>query len=219
LGVSDLGGGLRGGRRCLRLGLGWGAFGLEALQFLDGLQLRAASVIDAALETGLGGGTVVEGLADGGVRAGVVGVFDLVYQELGIDPVEAAETPGVADNVIDQGALDDGLGLAILVEPFGERGESGGILAGDDARFSVNSGFQGVHAAGSLALDGAWAGGVLRVAAVSFYLTKCSHFFLASFRGQGRLAQNYSGDPDCGCPQAQGKRATWGPRGKLGVSG
>jgi hypothetical protein len=170
--------GLRGGR--LRLGLG--AFGLDVLQVLDSLPLQAARVIDAALEAGLGAGTVVEGLADGGVRAGVVSVFDLVYEELGIDPVEAAETPGGADDVIDQGALDDGLGLAILVEPLGEGGESGGILAGDDARFSIDSGFERIHAGGGLALGSAWASGVLSVAAVSFYLTKCGHFSLTSPR-------------------------------------
>jgi hypothetical protein len=128
---------LRGGRLGLRLG----TLGLDEPQFFDGLQSHAAGVIDAALEAGLGGGTVVEGLADGGVRARVISVFDLVYQELGIDSGEAAEEPGVADDVVDQDAFDFGLGLAILMEPFGEGGESGGILAGDDGRLGVDSGF------------------------------------------------------------------------------
>src|SRR5476649_1430538 len=92
------GGGLWGGRLRLRLG----AFGLEALQILDGLTLQAAGVIDAALEAGLGAGTLVEGLAGGGVGAGVIGVLHYVDQDLGIDPGEASEKPGVADNVVDQ---------------------------------------------------------------------------------------------------------------------
>jgi hypothetical protein len=56
------GGGLWGGRL--------GAFGLEALQILDGLTLQAAGVIDAALEAGLGVGTLVEGFADGPLGLG-----------------------------------------------------------------------------------------------------------------------------------------------------
>jgi len=146
---------LRGGR----LELGREAFGLEALQVLDGLALQAAGVIDAALEAGLGAGRGVEGLADGAVGAGVIGVLHYVDQDFGIDSVEAAETPGGADDVVDQEAFDGGLGLAILVEPFGEGGESGGILAGDDGRLGVDSGFERVHAGGGLALGSARAGG------------------------------------------------------------
>src|SRR5471032_390412 len=173
--------GLWGGR--LRLGLG--PSGLEALQILDGLALQSAGVIDAALEAGLGGRTEVEGLAGGGVGAGVIGVLHHVDQDLGIDSVEAAEEPGGADDVVDQGALDDGLRLAILVEPFGEGGESGGILAGDDARFSVNSGLESIHAGSGLALGGAWAGGVLGVATITFDLILCAHKRMGS--GKARL--------------------------------
>ena len=107
-------------------------FGLESLQIEDGLAFEAAGVIDAALEAGLGVGSVVEGLAGGAVGAGVVGVLDGVDEELGIDPVEAAEAPGVADDVVDQEAFDVSLRLATLVKPCGEGGESGGILAGND---------------------------------------------------------------------------------------
>lgn len=170
---SVLRGGLQGGRRRLRLRLE--AFGLDGAQFFDGLALQAVGVIDAALKAGLGLGRDVEGLAGWAVGAGVVGVFHYVDQDLGIDSVEAAEEPGGADDVVDQGALDDGLRLAILVEPFGEGGESGGILAGDDARFSVNSGLESIHAGSGLALGGAWAGGVLGVATITFDLILCAH--------------------------------------------
>jgi hypothetical protein len=157
-----------------------GASGLELLQFLDGLEAQAAGVIDAALEAGLGVGSGVEGLAGGAVGAGVMGVLDGVDQELGIDPGEANEKPGVADDVVDQEAFDVGLRLAALVEPCGKCGKSCGILAGDDVRFSVDSRLESIHAGGGLALGGAWACRVLRVAAVSLYLTKCGHFFFAS---------------------------------------
>jgi len=147
--------GLPGGR--LRLGLG--PSGLEALQIHDGLALQAAGVIDAALETGLGGGALVEGHADGSVGAGVMGVLHYVDQDLGIDSVEAAEAPGGTDDVVDQEAFDGGLGLAIVVEPFGEGGQSGGIFAGDDGGLGVDSGFERIHAGGGLALGGARARG------------------------------------------------------------
>jgi hypothetical protein len=54
---------------------------------------------------------------------------------------------------------------------------------------------------------------VLRVATVSFYLSKCGHFILCLLiSGQGRnLAGTY--------PHVQGKRTTWGWRGGLPVSG
>jgi hypothetical protein len=155
--------------------------GLELLQFLDGLEPQAAGVIDAALEAGLGVGSVVEGLAGGAVGAGVMGVLDGVDQDLGIDPGEAAEKPGVADDVVDQEAFDVGLGLAALVEALGKGGEIGGILAGDDGRLGVDSRFKSIHAGGGLALGGAWARGVLRVATVSVKLTLCCHFLLSSF--------------------------------------
>jgi hypothetical protein len=169
---------LRG--RWMRLGLGLRlglrAFGLEALQVLDGLPLQAAGVIDATLEAGLGAGSVVECLAHGAVGAGVVGVLDSMDEEFGIDSVEAAETPGGADDVVDQDAFDFGLRLATLVEAFGEGGEIGGIFAGDDGRFGVDTGFQRVHAGDGLTFGSAWACRVLRIAAVSFNLTLCSHF-------------------------------------------
>jgi len=88
-----------------------------------------------------------------------MGVLHYVDQDLGIDSVEAAEAPGGTDDVVDQEAFDGGLGLAILVEPFGEGGESGGIFAGDDGGLGVDSGFERVHAGGGLALGGARARG------------------------------------------------------------
>jgi hypothetical protein len=153
-------------------------FGLESLQIEDGLAFEAAGVIDAALEAGLGVGSVVEGLAGGAVGAGIVGVFDGVDEEFGIDPVEAAEAPGVADDVIDQEAFDVGLGLATVVETCGEGGEIGDIFAGDDGGFGVDAGFDGVHAGSGFAFGSARPCGVLCVATVSVDLTLCCHFYI-----------------------------------------
>ena len=75
------------------------------------------------------------------------------------------------DDLVDQGAFDDGLGLAIPVELFGEYGAGGGIFAGEDARFGVDSVFESIHAGDGLTLGGARSSGELRVAAVSFDLT------------------------------------------------
>jgi hypothetical protein len=55
-----------------------------------------------------------------------------VDEEFGIDSVEAADAPGVADDVVDHEAFDIGLGLATLVEACGECRENGWVFAGDD---------------------------------------------------------------------------------------
>jgi hypothetical protein len=209
---SELRGRLRSGLRSgLRGGwLGLGSSGLNGEQFFDGLPLQAVGVIDAALEAGLGAGTLVEGLAGGGVGAGVAGVLHHMDQDLGINSVEAAEEPGGADDVIDQGAFDDGLGLAILVEPFGEGGEGGGILAGDDGGRGVNSGLEGIHAGGGLALDGARAGGVLRIAAVGVNLILCRHKKMGQRKSLMAAVDDVRALMASGCPQFQVNRGNDG---------
>ncbi len=63
---------------------------------------------------------------------------------------------------------------ALLV--FGGEGlEFGGVFAADDLRFGVKAGFNGVEAGDGLALDGAWAGGVLRVEAIGLDLLNGGH--------------------------------------------
>jgi len=148
--------------------LGWlgAAVGLEALEFLECLDLGAASVVDAALETALIGGTVDKSLAGLVELFGVADVFDFV-----VDAEEAGEEPGVADDVVEQGALDGGFGLVVVVEGFGELGEGIGVIAGDDGGLGVDTRLESVHAGNGFALDGGWTGGLGRVAAVSFDLT------------------------------------------------
>jgi hypothetical protein len=72
----------------------------------------------------------------------------------------SGEEPGVADGVIELGALHGGLGLVIVVEGFGELSE----LAGSSSVMMADSAMRPC-------LDGAWACGLGRIAAVSFGLT------------------------------------------------
>lgn len=155
------------------MGRGWlgAALGLDALEFFEGLELRFAGVVDAALEADLVIGSGDEGVAGRVILAGIVGVVDLVVDHFGVDAGETGEEPGVADDVVEEGALQGGGGLVVTIEGFGELGELVGIFAGDDGGFGVDAGLERVQARDGLALDGAWAGGFRRVAAVGFDLT------------------------------------------------
>jgi hypothetical protein len=211
--------------------LEWGALGLEAFQFFDGQDLIAAGVVDAALKAALGFGCVEERLGGEGLGWGRPGVVDRVngdpgvkhfsIKHLSINSGEAAEEPGVVDDVVDQESLDEGLRLAIVVELSGKGDEGSGILAGDDEKRGVDWGLESILTGRGLALDGARACGFLGVTAVSVYLTTCGHFpDSLMLAGQ---AGTFVGNPDCGPLRlpyyAQGKPATWGWRGGLAVSG
>ncbi len=78
------------------------------------------------------GSTVDEGFAGRVSLAGVGSVVDLVIEDFGIDAGEAGEEPGVADDIVEEGALDGGLGRVIAVEGFGEEDEFVGVFASDD---------------------------------------------------------------------------------------
>jgi len=147
------------------------AFGLEALEFLEGLELRAAGIVDAALEAALRDGSGEEGFAGRVILIGIVGVVNLMLDDFGVDAGETGEEPGVADDVVEEGAFESGGRLVVAVEGFGELGELLGIFAGDDGGFGVDAGLESVPARDGLALDGAWAGGFRRIAAVGFDLT------------------------------------------------
>jgi len=138
---------------------GWlgAALGLEALEFFEPLDLGAAGLVNAALEADLLGGTVDKG-STGLVDFFLVeGVFDFVVDDFGVNAEEPGEEPGVADDVVKQGALHGGFGLVVVVEGLGKLGEGLGVFADDDGGLSVNAGFQSVPAGNGLALDGAWA--------------------------------------------------------------
>ena len=82
----------------------------------------------------------------------------------------AAQEPIVLDQDIDEETFDDSDGLELAVVLRGERGEGGGVFAGDDLVAGVNSGLKSVHARDGFALFGARAGGEFCVAAISLNL-------------------------------------------------
>jgi hypothetical protein len=119
-----------------------------------------------------------------------------MIDHFGIDAEEAAQQPGVADEVVEQGALPGGFGLVVAVEGGGQFGEAGFFFAGDDVGFGVDAGLERVHAGNGFAhgqwsrcLVGrllgqvltiglrrpAWAGGFGRVAAVGLDLSFGCH--------------------------------------------
>jgi len=214
---------LRGGRRGCRgvklalfrsfvLGLGGGgkwlcglrfrfaAGGLEAFEVDDGLVLGALDAGDEALEAGKGVGPTVEGGAGFGVRvmdaAGAV-VFDGGGPDLSFGAAEAAEAPGVIDELVDQFLLELAGGLPGLDEAVGEGFELFGIFARDDLGSGVDAGFECVETDGGFAGVGRGPRGEERVFAICFYLFECGHEGPFQF--------------ECGM-WSQGKRAIFGGR-------
>jgi hypothetical protein len=135
--------------------------GLEAFEFVEGVAVVALSGVDDALETA----EDIAGRATGAAQFGGTGhVFQLVLPDLGFGGGEAAEGPGGADEDIDLIALLGDFRLDALVVFLGEGVELEAILAGDDERLGIDTGFHGVHAGTGFALGGAGArGGVWRL--------------------------------------------------------
>lgn len=153
------------------------ALGFQALEFFQGAVVVAAGGIDAALEAGKLLATAGEGVAQEalGFRFPGFQFLHFAFPEVGFGLAEAAEEPLAIDESIDQEALLRGGGLPTLLVFGGEGIEFGGVLAANDLRFGVNAGFEGVEAGDSLALDGSWAGGVLRVEAIGLNLLCGGH--------------------------------------------
>jgi hypothetical protein len=149
--------------------------GFQALEFFQGAVVGALGGIDAALEAGEGICAAAEGLAGWAVFFQGPGILHFAFEDLGVDSSKAAEQPFVVDEGIDEEAFFGGGGSPTLLVFGGEGFEIGGILAADDLRFGVNAGFGGVETGDGLALDGAWAGGFLRVEAIRLDLLNGSH--------------------------------------------
>ncbi|MGA2611716.1 MAG: hypothetical protein ABSH01_30090, partial [Terriglobia bacterium] len=65
-----------------------------------------------------------------------------------------------------------GGGVVVLVVLVDEQLEIGEFFGGEDERFGVDAGFEGVHGGDGFACDRGRAGGFLGVTAVRFYLTE-----------------------------------------------
>ncbi|HWC95217.1 MAG TPA: hypothetical protein VG456_00670 [Candidatus Sulfopaludibacter sp.] len=135
---------------------GFLASGLEEVQVFDDLVLAALDGIDHAMEAGQGWGV-------GGESFGV-------GPESGFDGSEAAESPGVVGELVEEFAFL-GVGRFPGVGEFGGEGfEFSDVFAGNDHGFGVDARFEGVESDGGFALVGGRSGGLLSVASIGFYL-------------------------------------------------
>jgi hypothetical protein len=131
--------GLGGG---IELGFEQGLFGLQALEFVEGVAVIALGHIDAALEAGEGFLHAVERLAEDGA---VDLIAHALLPDFGLYAAEAAEEPFAIDEGIDEHALLGGIGekAAVILEL--EAFEVGGGFVVDDLGVGVDAGFEGVH--------------------------------------------------------------------------
>jgi hypothetical protein len=136
---------------------------LETLEFAEGVAIGALGGTHHAVEAGEGTVAFAESLAERGAFAGFVCGRQLVNPDLGFGDGEAAEGSGGSDEDIDLVALLGGEGAVALVILVDEGGEVRGIFAGDDERFGVDAGFQGIHGGAGLAFNGARSRGLILI--------------------------------------------------------
>src|ERR1039457_7213250 len=179
---------------------GWGfefrggaGCGLEFLEGIDGAEAGAAGGVEAVLEFGEGGGVAGSGLSEGVLLWVAVLVVALILPGLGFGDAEAAEHPLAIDEVVDEAAGVGGGGAVVVVEVGDELVEVGKVFGREDEGFGVDAGFEGVHGGSGLARDRGGAGGLLGVAAVSFYLSESRH----SGSGGVRAALGLAGGSAC----------------------
>ena len=155
----------RGWRVGLRSGLEV-VFGLEALEFLEGVAVVAVGGVDAALEAGEFVAVAVAGLAKSDLVVEPPGGERTFLPDLGFDDAESAEEPFGVDEDVDEHTLLGGGGAEALVILGFEGFEVGEVFAADDLGFGVDAGFQGIHAGSGFALDGARTGRLTGVEAI-----------------------------------------------------
>ena len=149
--------------------------GLGVFDGIEGAQVGAVDSVHAALEADEVVAAAREGLSQREIFLGMPDFLGFVLPELGFGDAQAALEPVVEDQRVDQGAELGGVGEEAVVVFGGEGIEGMGVFAADDLGLGVNAGFQGIEAGDGLALDGAWAGGFLSVAAVGVDLILGRH--------------------------------------------
>jgi hypothetical protein len=150
---------------------------LEQQQLLESPVVAALGGIDAAMQAVESIQAGMEGLPGRHDIFAAIPVQHGDIPELGLGFAEAAELPLGGYHGIDEEAPFGGGGLKAVVMLDGENFEDFRVFAWDDVGVSVNAGFEGIEAGNGLAVLGAGAGGVLRVAAVRFNLEDSSHTF------------------------------------------
>jgi hypothetical protein len=133
-----------------------GAPRLAPLQFFERAIVRALSGIDPALQAVEGVDAALEDMTERVVFIDTVGLVlggvGMKSPELGFDAAQTAELPIGVDERIDQETFEGSGGLELLVIIGGEGFEGGGIFAGDDLGFGVDSGLESVEAGDGLPL-------------------------------------------------------------------
>jgi hypothetical protein len=131
---------------------------------------RALGIDGVPVEAMEGVGVGGEAGTELGAALGFEGGAGAVVDEVAGEETVAAQEPIVLDEDIDEEALDDADGLELAVVLGGERGEGGGVFAGDDLVAGVDSGLKSVHAGDSFALIGARTGGEFCILAIGLDL-------------------------------------------------
>jgi hypothetical protein len=171
---------------------------LQLAELPEGALTGALVGVEAALEALEAVFEVKEGRAEGEftaadvvwvvrVEAAAVVRIEGALPELGLDAIEAADLPFIADDGVDKVPLarSDRTELGVIFG--GELGEGLGIFAANDVGFGMKAGFQGVHARGGFAGVGAGTGGVLRIQTICCNLAVGCH--LEPFCAFGATAQ------------------------------
>jgi len=154
---------------------GFGLFGLETFEVLEGGAPVFLSGIDAlleALELAVAS-TIALGQFEGffGYRATVDGLIP----EVGLDGAEAAQEPFAIDEDVDEGALGGSPGAVLVKVLVAEGFQVFGGFAEDDLGFGIDAGLERVLGSSGFALDGARTGGFLGVEAVGLDLFQGRH--------------------------------------------
>ena len=123
---------------------------------MEGVAVVALSGVNAALEAGEVVAVVAEGLGESDFE-------NRILPHLALDSAETAEEPFAIDESIDEHSLLGGGGAEALVVVVGELFELRDGFAGDGLGSGIDAGFEGVHGAAGLALDGAGSSGFLCV--------------------------------------------------------
>jgi hypothetical protein len=177
---------------------------LELFEALEGTLAGAADALHAPLELGEGFAPAGGGLTEGILVIGTEGLQVVKCPELGFGGAEAAFEPLPVDEVVEEGAGFRGSGMVALVVLVDELLEVGELFGGEDERFGVDAGFEGVHGGGGLACDRGGAGRFLGVTTIGFYLTESGHGWLAGPDWTGKDA----------CPTLRIQGAISGIRGR-----
>jgi hypothetical protein len=164
---------------------------LEGLKGFEGSVVVALGSVDAALERleeqlfavaapaeDGDGAQVAVGIRAGGAIAGVVSR---------LDGGEPAEEPGVTDDGVDEVAGFGCRGVEAIVILAGEGFEVFGAFAGNDERFGINAGFEGVAGGGAFAFGGDGSGRPLGVPTIRVDLLNAGYERVPFVFGQSKM--------------------------------